>query len=313
MSRRSMVGTSLVVGLLVLGGPAWASELGEYLDSASAAEFSGTQVVSCDTPDGVREAVIEITQSFGAVSAVSAGRSGTRVAVAAGTLDVVRPDGTSERTTVSGEPAELETGYTVSVPRVARVLDRAAIELTVADGEGVERARLVFDGVTGALIESDVLNADGSVYCQTRMLDFSPVESGAVAGEDDDATTLEPVDADGTDLPADVAGFTRLDAYEWDAGGVIGYYTDGLFSFSLLATNRPVEMDAPGTVEVASSDASYQRWFGPGQVVMVWDTDAGGLALTGDLPVDLVEAVTAELPAPRRPGLLSRVWQRLFG
>jgi hypothetical protein len=37
------------------------------------------------------------------------------------------------------------------------------------------------------------------------------------------------------------------------------------------------------------------------------------MALVGDLPPDLHEAVLEELPRPETPGLFRRLWRSLFG
>ena len=57
----------------------------------------------------------------------------------------------------------------------------------------------------------------------------------------------------------------------------------------------------------------YVRWFGAGQAIYVWETSEGGLAMYGDLPLDLQDQVLDALPEPARFGILARWWRNLFG
>ena len=53
--------------------------------------------------------------------------------------------------------------------------------------------------------------------------------------------------------------------------------------------------------------------FTAGQVTYAWETREAGMALVGDLPPDLHEAVLAAMPHPEDPGLFRRWWRALFG
>ncbi len=105
-----------------------------------------------------------------------------------------------------------------------------------------------------------------------------------------------------------------MDTYDGPENSLVAYYSDGVFSFTVIASRRAVSIpeleDAP-TVEVG--DSKYQRHFLPGQVVYSWESKRGGYALIGDLPVDLQEAVLAELPRSGRPGFFVRLWRSWFG
>ena len=174
---------------------------------------------------------------------------------------------------------------------------------------------MTFDTATGALLAARIRNADETIYCDIRMVEFT---AGAGTAEIPDAATstsrLEPVDSpDDPRLPEDVAGFARLETYEWDKGGVVAYYTDGLFSFALIATDRPVVLDDSTAEAVEIDGDEYVRWFGAGQVIYVWETTNGGVTMYGDLPLDMQAGVLEGLPAPQQQGVLTRWWRSIFG
>jgi hypothetical protein len=314
MRRSFMV---LATATIVAAAPAAASaqDLSQYLERSAQAEFSGSEAVMCSTPDGRREVIVDLVQAGGRLSAFRS-EAGGRVAVSGGTLEVTRPDGTADATSVAANQLRGTGGYAIVDRGADQLIGRFVTRVTVSDGRGVERASLAFDLDTGALLASTVLNDDGSVYCETYMISFSDSAESLPDSGVGLTGLLEPVAEDDemtARLPESVADFRRLDVYLWTDGGAIAYYSDGLFSFSLLATSRSIELEAEGATEVEDGDGSYTRWFGPGQVVLAWDAVEGGLALSGDLPVDMIDGVLSELPDPARPGLFTRMWRRLFG
>jgi hypothetical protein len=304
--------TCLVVSLPAVAG---ATPLEPYLQRSADADFSGEQVVTCETPSGSRTVAMELVQAGGTTVARSAAGGGSEVQVAGGWFSVVTEEGSVDTSAVAA--VAIPAGrYTVSNVESLEVLGRDAERITVTDDAGIDRAVMVFDIATGALLESRIRNADGSVYCEIKMVDFddTPTISVPVREVASASRTLEPVEPPaGGPFPESVAGFARLETYEWEKGGVVGYYSDGLFSFTLLATRRPVILDAATAAGVTIDGGDYVRWFGAGQSIYVWETTDGGLTFYGDLPIDLQEAVLAELPDPTRIGVLARWWRNLFG
>ncbi|MDR9451298.1 MAG: hypothetical protein RI637_08790, partial [Acidimicrobiia bacterium] len=115
-------------------------------------------------------------------------------------------------------------------------------------------------------------------------------------------------------LPALVGGFDRQDVYRGPEDSMVAYYSDGVFSFTVIASRKAVKIaelaDVP-LIEVGGE--RYQRHFDPGQVVYAWESKLGGYALVGDLPLDLQEVVLSGLPRPGRPGFFARLWRSWFG
>jgi hypothetical protein len=313
MIRRITFGLACTA-LLATPGAASAEPLEPYLDRASRAEFSGQQVVTCETPSGSRTIAMGLNQIDGTTTARSAADGSTEVRVVGGTFSVVSDDGTVD-TSAAVTEAVPEGRYTVSKVESMTALGRPAKRVTIVDTAGLTRATVTFDIETGAMLVSRIRNADGSIYCDIRMVEFSEsarqASSRTTTSSEDN---LESADLpDGLELPEQVAGFSRVETFTWERGGVVAYYSDGLFSFTLLATMRPVVLDSENADAVTIEGGDYVRWFGAGQSIYVWDSEAGGLAMYGDLPLDLQEAVLAELPDPTRIGVLARWWRNLFG
>ncbi len=312
MRRRALIG-GVLVGVLWSGSlSAMALDMDDYLQRSGEADFYGRQSVACATPDGVRDAVLEVRQSDGVLTVRKSIESNPAVTVSDVGTSVVTADGTVTTRIVGARQGEWTHDYVVTSERVVTYERRVSTEVTVAR-DGVARARLTFDDESGALVRSETLNADGSSYCEIALSQFTPRRDAIVSASvptDLDASTLSssnPTD----DLPAELAGFDRIDTYELRPGQIVAYYTDGLFSFTLLRSDRPLETEGLDTYE--SERGLYRRAFGPNQALYVWTSGDKGYAMLGDQPIDLQEAVLALLPAPMRYGFWARIWRMIFG
>jgi hypothetical protein len=282
-------------------------DLAGFFKRAAAAEFSGDQVLACNTPVGLRDSAAHLAQKGGSLY-ISAGVDGApAVSAGAGMLAITGPAGSATAVQVAAA-TEAPAGYQIGATEAVTYLARAADELTLTTG-GKARVRLTFDQETGALLRSETLNADLSVYCTTSMTSFVPGTPRVPSSGSGDVRKLEK----DTDFPAEVfpvkvGSFRRLDVYGWNNDGAMGYYSDGFFAFALYhVPGRFSVSNIPDARTWTGALGKYSRWFRPGTVTLVWDTTQGGLALHGDLPVDLQESVLAALPAPSRPSFFDRI------
>lgn len=300
----------LVVALMIPAQAAFASDLGELMDGSRDANYTGEQIISCSTPDGVRDAVVRITQSGGELRVSSNLTDDVEVAVGAGTWSMRRGGELVSEASVAEGKATTEPLYSVEEQRAVDYLGRAAMSyLLIRDGTA--RAELVFDDETGVLVDAVTYTMDGDIYCERR---FVSLDVGVETSPAASATTpgaVPPSVVTESNLPDRVAGFERLDEYEDEDGVRFAYYSDGFFSFALF--EMPTAVALPEAKSVSFESGSYQRLFTAGQVTYVWETRDGAAALVGDLPPDLHEAVLAEMPHPHDPGFFRRVWRRLFG
>lgn len=294
MSRTITVfGLSVV---LVLGAVAAAgAQVGELVELGEAAVFSGEQSVVCNTPDGRSADIFELAQAEGIL--VSRDSNGILRAAA------VTP----------AAEWNLEGEYHIESLGRRLFLQRPVEMVEVMEGD-LLRLRLRFDVATGVLLASDVFNGDGTLYCSTRFVSFAPGVAGIAGQVNRELLDLAPTDAfNATALPEAIAGFDRISVSEGPQAEIVSaYYGDGVFSFTVLNSPRVInipELATAPTVDIEGRD--YRRQFELGTVVMSWNSGEGGIALIGELPLDMQTEIVAELPLPRR-GLFERIWHNLF-
>lgn len=302
----------LLVSTLVLASamPAIAQDLEDWLDRASRAEFTGRQFTVCDTPDGQRVAIVEVAQNDGLIEVRAS--SGSAVVSDNGVFQKTADGSMSQTSAEALSDWKLADRYSVRFGEPAEVLARPVDVIEVLEQDRV-RVEYRFDRQTGAVLEATVFNDDESRYCTSSFIVFEPT-----ASEIDPpalvATVIESATVGDHRLPQAVAGFTLKDAYEGPSGSVTGFYSDGLFSFTLVAADRRITVQGiDHTLATRINGAVYNRAFSPGQSFHSWESPTGGYVMLGDLPLDLQEAVLSELPKPGRPGFFARVWKRFFG
>ncbi|HUF14789.1 MAG TPA: hypothetical protein VMQ46_02755 [Acidimicrobiia bacterium] len=300
----------LVVLLMVMpASAAHATELDELLTRGHEASYSAEQIISCSTPDGVRDALVRIDQVGGELRVSSTVTDDVELTAGAGDWALSRGGGVVAEAAVDGAQTKSAPLYTVEDGGAVEYLGRAALAyLLIRDGE--PRAELVVDDETGAVVEAVTLTVDNEVYCERRFVSLEteiPEIDDAVPGE----ATATPSSVEISILPDEISGFERLDQYEDEDGFRFAYYSDGFFSFALFETPTAVVVPEAATVELESG--TYIRSFTAGQVTYVWETRDGGMALVGDLPPDMHPAVLDAMPHPEDPGLFRRWWRALFG
>ncbi len=288
-------------------------DLGNYLKRSADAQFSGEQLVTCETPDGSRDSLFDMAQDHGAVVAWSDDPSRPVATAAPGITatisgDDVQASAVEGTTSDDGSPL-----YEVGKRTSLTYLGRPAVGVSVLR-EGVERVRLTVDSQTQAVVRITTLLSDGSVYCDRRMVSFQPGSSAVPASAPVlDVEKTAPLDEVPSQLPDTMAGFHLLDTYPLQ-DGTLSYYSDGFFSLGVAVTDRPVGFaDGAQLVDISANGGRYQRSFEAGQVTVTWEASHDHLTVIGDLPPDLLDSVLEALPHPVRHGFFDRIWSRLFG
>lgn len=303
----------LVLVMMVPQSVALAVDLDELLEESRSASYSAEQLISCSTPDGSRDALIELEQRGGEVRYGGKSETGPQVWSGYGGWQVQADGSVVESTTVTGdEPGEDDSlepdTYTVEETEETSYLGRSSTRYILLDGD-VSRAELVVDMETGVLLAVTTFDSDGEPYCERRFVEFNPEAPDWETSETESGEELA-VSAT-SHLPEVIGDFTLLDAYVDDVGLTFGYYSDGFFSFAVFESSVEIVLD--GGVDHLVDGHRYLREFSPGQVTYTWPVQGGGMAMIGDLPPDMHDQVLDELPSPYDAGFFRRLWRNLFG
>ncbi len=307
--RRRFV-TATAVAAVVLAGvvPAHAGELSDVLERVDDAVYSGRQMVVTEWNGVSRLDVFSVEHARG-VTVVDI--DGTRSAIAPGRVR----SGTEHAVTfvewsVGGPEADR---YRVVDGGRAKHLGRIGDVVGVMEGD-LLRMRLVIDRQTGAPLLTQVYDDEGNVFRYASMVEFRPYTtersmSEATAGDYEVMTAAEaPL------LPRKAGGYERSDSYVGPEGAEQGFFTDGLFSFSLFRLDgvHDIAKLAQGSPRVVGG-ARYMVAVAPSELWVLWNSPDATFVLVGDLPPDHLEAVLADLPRPGSRSFLSRIWHGIFG
>ena len=297
---------ALVAALIVIpAASASAAELDEILERSQEATYSAEQVISCTTPDGVRDAVVSLEQT-GAGLHVS---GEVEVSAGYGGWEVVREGAVVSSASVKAADTGAEPIYRVDEGVAHPFLNRKAGLYKLYAGD-VLRAEMIVDGATGALLSVSTYNEDGTVYCERKFIEFDPTPQEEMTATTEPDEGLEP-GARTSAFPESLGDFRRLDIYEDGEGLMFAYYSDGFFSFAVFQTPSIVALDDAAALTI--EDSVYAMSYSPGQVTYSWGThrrrDGAGRR----------PAPGHARRGPRRPGcpgqprVLQRIWRSLFG
>ncbi|CAN5841033.1 hypothetical protein BH23ACT5_BH23ACT5_12910 [soil metagenome] len=301
-----------VVFAVLIAVPGPVADVGGHLERSGEADFSGEQLVTCDTPDGPRDSLFQIAQVDGSVLAWEIGSDEVLVSIGGGLTAMVTGGGSEtvvlEGSTAGNAPVSYETHDTSSVSYLGRDSQEVSMHR-----DGTERVRMVIDTETGVVVRMRTFDADGTIYCDRRLISFSPGNGGVPDFDvDHDGEAVQRLEEAPSMLPEELAGFELVDTYAME-DGTLSYYSDGFFSFGVVVTDRPLGF-AAGSQIVTDDTArgEYRRSYEAGRVTVAWTSATGSVAFIGDTPPDLTEEALEGLPDPVNPNLLERIWNRLF-
>lgn len=297
------------VALLLLVAPvAIAAELDDYLAEAADASYAGERAVWSSFAGETEFSVVSVEQAGSTVMVESGGSSQV---VGDGKVAGVGSSGNGVALADWSSVPPADRYETTSVRSDVR-LGRDAVVITVEEA-GETRARFWFDEETGAALGSEVYDGQGELFRLSWMLDFdaNPRRIYTVLG----ASAYDlVVTADAGDLPATVAGYTRVDTYRGPNDSIHAFYSDGLFSFSVfLIDGEGVTGPFVDADEMSVGSGTYRWILTASELWVQWSGSGKTYVLVGDLPPDHLETVLQELPAPDGGNFLSRIWKGIFG
>ncbi|HEY5891076.1 MAG TPA: hypothetical protein VIW94_10295 [Acidimicrobiia bacterium] len=299
----------MTVALMMVPATAIAADLSELLEASHDASYSAEQLITCNTPDGIRDVLIDLEQRGGEIR--YGNRSEDEPLIWSGDGGWSSPSGGSRIESSPTTPASgvaTADSYVVDDGSETVYLGRPATRYVLTRGE-VNRAELIVDDELGVFLSVVTYDADGATYCERRFVSLDPTPPDWQQVPAPDTETID-ITAE-TLLPGQLGDFALVDVFSDDTGLSFAYYSDGFFSFAVFQS--PIPIEAAGAAGFETGDGSYQREFTPGQVTYTWTVGEGGMALIGDLPPDMHAVILAELDSPRDPSFFNRWWRRIFG
>lgn len=290
-------------------GSALAAELEDVLDDARDATYTASRLVVSvwgGQTQVAREFVehssgMEMVRRDANWSMVGNGKAATMGEQPAGFTFLTQQQGIST------------TRYTINEYADATHMSRPCRIVEVMEGD-VTRATLVVDDRSGALLIQELYNSSGGLYRRTTLSDFrayriyeAPMDGATVPME-----IVMPEESEA--LVESAAGYQLVDTFSAPEGSEQGFYSDGLFRFSLFVL--------PGHTVVSGFEEPMAFVADSGVYDMVptahatrlqWTDGSHQYVLVGDLPPDHLGEVLAELPTPDARGVWSTWWNRIFG
>jgi hypothetical protein len=307
--RRSLTVGAVALALLIFLAPAaMAADLSDYLAEASDANYGGEQATWCSFEGQTEFSVVSIEQAGSTIMVESGGNSEVL-----GNGKVAGVDSKSNGVALADwSSIPLSDRYvTTSVASESR-LGRDVSVVTVEE-DGSVRARVWFDKDTGATLGSEVYDGNGDLFRLSWLLDFNPnprqVYTVLGASAYDVVVTTDP-----GGLPESVAGYTLVDTYRGPSNSTHAFYSDGLFSFSVFRLDgEGVSSPFVDAKTMAKIPGDYRWILTASELWVQWSASGHTYVLIGDLPPDHLREVLGELPAASGGGLLSRIWNGIFG
>lgn len=309
LRRSALVGTTLAVVVGLVAPAAMADDLSDMLDRAHNATYTATRLtVSAwgDQTNVTRERVehakgaemIKVDQTW---SMVGNGRT-------------VTMGDTPEGIAFMTNSAPVSTGrYEVGgVINVRHMYRNCSLVPILEDGD--VRARVLVDDLTGAPLITYFYDGSGAVFRTVSLSDFSPHRTYEWPQESTDVPYEIVMHDDDESVPSEVAGYVLVDEFPGPAGSEQGFYSDGLFTFSLFVMPASTLVEGFDDPMTMVTDRGVYDMVPTAQAIRVhWSGMEANYVLVGDLPPDHLRAVLGELPDPGAGGMLARLWHRLFG
>jgi hypothetical protein len=311
LRRSAVVGTTLAVAMVIGTPVALADDLADVLDRARNSTYTATRLTVSMWGEQSRLTRERVEHANGA-EMIRVDEAWSMV----GNGRTVRLNETPEGIAFLTNAEPIVIGrYTVGEIQPCSHMRRSCTLVPILEDELV-RAHMIVDDLTGAPLITYVYDGQGRTYRTVSLSDFSPHRTYEWS-MDPTAVAVEIVmHGESEVVPPDIAGYQIGDVFPGPAGenSEQGFYSDGMFSFSLFALPAVTVIggfDEAGAL--VSNSGVYDIVHTAGDVRVHWSNRDYHFVVMGDLPPDHLEAVLADLPEPDAGGMLSRLWRKLFG
>jgi hypothetical protein len=309
LRRSAVIGSTLVVAIGLVAPAAVADDLSDLLGRAHDATYTATRVtVSAwgDQTNITKERVehakgsemIRVDETW---SMVGNGRTATMGDT---------PEGIAFMTNAAPVPTgRYEVGSSADVRHMYR---NCSLVPVLEDGR--VRARILVDDLTGAPLITYLYDGTGRVFRTVSLSDFSPHRTYEWPKDSTDVPFEIVMHDDDETVPSQIAGYVLVDEFPGPGSSEQGFYSDGLFNFSLFVMPASTVVEGFDDPMSMVTDHGVYEMVPTAQTIRVHWTDGDDrYVLVGDLPPDHLREVLAALPDPGAGGMLARLWHRLFG
>ena len=203
--------------------------------------------------------------------------------------------------------------YTIEERAKVDHMSRPCRIVDVLEGD-VLRASFVVDDRSGALLIQEQFNENGNLFRRTTLSDFRAYRTYEAPMDETEVPMEVVMHEDSELLPEDAAGYELIDVFSAPGGAEQGYFSDGLFRFSLFVlSGRTVVTGFEDPMVFLTEDGVYDMVASAQTVRLRWQDGSNNYVLVGDVPPDHLREILAELPTPDSHGMWGRWWKRLFG
>ena len=307
--RFLFLGASVVLVFAIPAGTAFAADLELVLDEATGSTYTATRVI-VSMWGGQTQISREFVERANGMEMVRRDTDWSMAGNGKAASMGEEPTGFTFLTKARGERTDR---YEAIEKSKANHMSRPCRIVEVMEGD-ILRASLVVDDRSGAVLIQELYNESGEVYRRTTLSDFRAYRTYEAPMNGSDVPMEIVMHEDSELVPADAAGYQLVDAFSAPGGSEQGYFTDGLFRFSLFVLDgRTVVTGFEDSMVMLTETGVYDMVATPQAVRVHWRDGSNEYVLVGDVPPDHLSDILAELPAPSSGGMWSRWWQRLFG
>lgn len=305
-----MVATATLVATSI-ASPGHTKELNDILDDARYSTYTASRLV-VSVWEGQTQVAREFVEHSNGVEKVrrDAGWSiaGNGRAVTMG----VEPSGVTFLTKSNGSPLP-SSKYTIRESGAGIHMSRLCHIVEVMEGE-IHRATFILDQRTGAILVAEMFDGEGELFRRTTLSNFRAYRTHEAPIHESTVPVEVVLPESAFLLPATAAGYRLVEAFSAPGGSEQGYYTDGLFSFSLFILDRETVVSGfEGAMQLELDSGVYDIAPTANAVRVHWVDGSNQYVLVGDLPPDHLADVLSELSWPETRGVWARWWSRLFG
>lgn len=307
--RLALVGASAILVFVVPVGGAVAGELEHVLDEANGSTYTATRLI-VSMWGGQTHVSREYVERANGMEMVKRDSDWSMAGNGKAASMGDKPTGVTFLTDAHGEETNR---YTVVERSNVNHMSRPSRIIEVMEGD-ILRASLVVDDRSGALLIQELYNEGGDMYRRTTLSDFRAYRTYEAPMDESDVPMEIVMHEESELVPEDAAGYRLVDAFSGPGGSEQGYFTDGLFRFSLFVLDgRTVVTGFEDSMVFLTGSGVYDMVATPQAVRVHWSDGSNEYVLVGDVPPDHLRDILAELPDPRSGGMWSRWWKRLFG